>query len=64
MSQIELRRVSLISLGAAALMLSGCEVVEGVFKAGVWIGVLAVVLFVAIVGAGVAFARRKLDSSR
>lgn len=29
--------------------LSGCEVIGGIFKAGVWVGVLAVVLVVALI---------------
>lgn len=28
----------------AAFALTGCEVVKGIFKAGVWVGVLAVVI--------------------
>jgi len=30
--------------------LGGCEVIGGIFKAGFWVGVIAVVLVVAIVG--------------
>jgi hypothetical protein len=33
----------------AALMLTGCEVVGGIFKAGVWVGVVLVVLVIAII---------------
>ena len=30
-------------------MISGCEVVGGIFKAGVWVGILAVVLVIAVI---------------
>jgi hypothetical protein len=33
-----------------AIGLSGCEVVGGIFKAGVWVGALAVILVIAIIG--------------
>lgn len=35
---------------------AGCEVVEGIFKAGFWVGAIAVVLILAVVG----FAAMKL----
>lgn len=35
-------------LAPLALVLSGCEVVEGIFKLGVWAGVLAVVFVLAV----------------
>ncbi|MDQ7947697.1 MAG: hypothetical protein REI78_11005 [Pedobacter sp.] len=39
-------------LAVLALMvttLSSCELVEGIFKAGVWVGVIAVVVILALV---------------
>ena len=33
----------------AAVSLSGCEIIGGIFKAGVWTGTILVVLIVAIV---------------
>lgn len=33
-----------------ALLLSGCEAIEGIFKAGVWTGILLVVIAVALIG--------------
>jgi len=44
------RVLMLVLVVAAAMSLSGCEVIGGIFKAGVWVGVLAVVFVVAIVG--------------
>ncbi|MEO8801059.1 MAG: hypothetical protein ABI551_24420 [Polyangiaceae bacterium] len=53
-------RVILVGIFAAiaAFLLSGCAVVGGIFKAGVWVGVLAVVgLFVVIGGAAALLGR-------
>jgi len=33
-----------------AITLPGCAVVGGIFKAGAWVGALAVILVIAIVG--------------
>ena len=35
----------------AAIPLAGCELVGDIFQAGMWVGVIAVLLVVAIVGA-------------
>lgn len=40
----------------STMTLAGCDAIEGIFKAGVWVGVLAVVL---VIGA-VAFVAAKL----
>jgi hypothetical protein len=34
----------------AAVTLPGCEIVGGIFKAGAWVGALAVIIVIAIVG--------------
>lgn len=39
--------VSLLLL--LATQVAGCEVVEGIFKAGVWVGVIMVVLVIGLV---------------
>lgn len=39
--------VSLFTL--AAILLSSCQVIEGIFKAGVWSGIIMVVTVVALV---------------
>ncbi len=36
-------------LTLASLTLTGCEVVGGIFKAGVWVGVVLVVLVIALI---------------
>jgi Ni,Fe-hydrogenase III small subunit len=36
-------------LFASMILLGGCAVVGGIFKAGVWVGVLAVVAFVVVI---------------
>jgi hypothetical protein len=33
----------------STILLSGCEVIGGIFKAGVWVGVLAVVAVVGLI---------------
>jgi len=44
-------RVLLLALLVAASMtLAGCEVIGGIFKAGVWVGALFIVIVIAIVG--------------
>jgi hypothetical protein len=38
----------LLPLAAVLVEASGCSAIEGIFKAGVWVGILAVVLFGAL----------------
>jgi hypothetical protein len=42
---------SIIILGLLYLMIfiSSCSVVEGIFKAGVWVGILAVALIIGLI---------------
>lgn len=42
--------VQLLLLMLVAVALPGCEVVGGIFKAGAWVGALAVILVIAIIG--------------
>jgi hypothetical protein len=44
------RYVLLTWLVVAAMMTGGCELAAGIFKAGVWVGVLMVVVVIAIIG--------------
>jgi hypothetical protein len=44
------RVLLLVLLVAASMSLSGCEVVGGIFKAGMWVGVLFIVIIIAVVG--------------
>lgn len=41
-----------------AMLLGGCAAVEGIFKAGLWVGIVAVVALVAVVGGVAALLRR------
>ena len=41
-------RLALIVL--LAMVTAGCEVIGNIFQAGIWVGVIMVVLFLAIVG--------------
>jgi len=44
------RYLPIVLLVLAALPLSGCEAIVGIFKAGVWTGVVMIVVLIAIVG--------------
>ena len=47
-----LMRVMLIVL--AAMSAAGCEMIGGIFKAGVWVGAIGVILLVVLLVVGVA----------
>lgn len=47
-TSVAFRRV--LPIVPLALVTTGCEAIEGIFKAGVWTGVIAVVLLLAIIG--------------
>jgi hypothetical protein len=47
-----LMRILLIVL--AAMSAAGCELIGGIFKAGVWVGALGVILLVVLLVVGVA----------
>jgi hypothetical protein len=40
----------LVLLVLSALTLTGCEAIEGIFKAGMWTGVIGIVLVLVVVG--------------
>lgn len=42
--------LTLGSLALLSLTLTGCEVIKGIFKAGVWVGVIGVLAVVVIGG--------------
>ena len=42
--------LQVLLLVVVALMLPGCAVAGGIFKAGAWVGALAVILVIVIVG--------------
>ena len=46
-----MRRLRVAVPVLAAIPLAGCELVGDIFQAGMWVGVIAVVLVIAIVGA-------------
>ena len=43
------RTLVISSLPALALTVSGCAAIEGIFKAGVWVGVIAVAIVLAVI---------------
>jgi hypothetical protein len=46
------------AVSALSMELAGCAVVKGIFKAGVWVGVLVVVGLFAIVAVALSMFRR------
>jgi hypothetical protein len=44
-----MRNLSFLIISAMALLLSGCELVGDIFKAGVWSGILIVVAIIALI---------------
>jgi hypothetical protein len=42
-------KTSLVFLLAMAISFSSCQVVEGIFKAGVWVGILIIVAIIALI---------------
>jgi hypothetical protein len=55
---MRLSSTALLPLVAVLVEASGCSAIEGIFKAGVWVGILAVVLFGAIAAAVLGALRR------
>lgn len=43
------RLLPFVTLFFAASLLSSCEAIGGIFKAGVWVGILIVVLVIALI---------------
>jgi hypothetical protein len=48
MSIIRARSVAPVALVSLAASLNGCAIIGGIFKAGVWVGVIAVALVVGL----------------
>lgn len=55
LQMIPVRPMVLLAVGAS---LSGCRAVAGIFKAGVWVGIVAAVVVVLVVGAVLSLTRR------
>jgi len=49
-SQGLVRVLMLVLLVMASMTLAGCEAIGDIFKAGVWVGALFIVIIIAIVG--------------
>ncbi len=52
MAPTSTRTLTWLALIVLCLQLTACELAKGIFKAGVWVGVLGVVLVVGLVGWG------------
>ncbi|NSL87130.1 phosphatidate cytidylyltransferase [Chitinophaga solisilvae] len=44
-----MKPLTFFTLGMLVLMLSSCEVIGGIFKAGVWTGIIAVAVVLALI---------------
>lgn len=54
------RRASfLAALVALSVSLTGCAAVKGIFKAGVWVGILGVVVLIALAAGGLSLFRSR-----
>ena len=54
MSEATMRQKSMLqvlTITTLSATLAGCEAVKGIFKAGMWVGVLGVVFVIAIIAA-------------
>lgn len=60
MAVLNARSVAPVALVLSAVSLNGCAIIGGIFKAGVWVGVVAVVLVLGLLFAVV----RMLGGSR
>lgn len=49
MSNVVIRYLLLMTIFFTVIMFSGCAAIEGIFKAGVWTGVIIIVIILAIV---------------
>ena len=49
MQKSSLAAFQILLIVLVALSSSGCEAVEAIFKAGVWVGIIAVVLIIGLV---------------
>jgi hypothetical protein len=45
-------------VAAAAVLLPGCEAIGAIFKGGVWVGVIGVIVIIALLGLVVSVFRR------
>jgi len=45
-----LRILQIVALVLAGITTAGCEVIGNIFQAGMWVGVILVVLVIAVVG--------------
>jgi hypothetical protein len=54
--------LALLTISLLSACLSGCSVVTGIFRVGVWTGVIAVVLLVLLIGVVLRFLRKNGSS--
>ncbi len=49
---------AVLALSGVMLSLSGCQAIADIFKAGAWVGAIAVILLIAVVGGALSLFRR------
>jgi hypothetical protein len=53
-----MRFVQMLLVVAASLMLGGCELIGNIFEAGVWTGIILIVVVIALIGFVVSKSKR------
>ena len=53
-----MRTTNLLLVAALTVLLGGCDLIGGVFKAGMWVGVIGIVAVIAVIGYVVSRFRR------
>jgi hypothetical protein len=54
----QMRFVQVLLVVAASLMLGGCELIGNIFEAGVWTGIILIVVVIALIGFVVSKSKR------
>jgi hypothetical protein len=53
-----MRFIQILLAVAASLMLGGCELIGNIFEAGIWTGIILVVVVVALIGFAISKSKR------
>lgn len=53
-----MRALALVLLAVLSSLLTGCEAIGNIFEAGVWVGVIGIIVVVAVVGLLISVLRR------
>lgn len=53
-----MRALALVLLAGLSSLLTGCEAIGRIFEAGVWVGVIGIIVVIAVVGLLISVLRR------